>query len=82
MSAADDPEQRASASGSGTFCAMPAGDRKMPEPIVMPMTSATELQRPSVRGKRSVGRGHGGDSYAMADAMARCASVTAVSIAI
>ena len=29
---------------------MPAGERKMPEPIVMPMTSATELQRPSVRG--------------------------------
>jgi hypothetical protein len=39
--------------GSGTFCAMPAGDRKMPEPIVMPITSATELQRPNVRGNRS-----------------------------
>ncbi len=39
--------------GSGTFCAMPAGDRKIPEPMVIPTTSATELQRPSVRGSRS-----------------------------
>ncbi len=29
---------------------MPAGDRKMPEPIVIPMTNATELQSPNVRG--------------------------------
>ena len=36
--------------GLGTFCAIPAGERKIPEPIVMPMTSATELQRPRVRG--------------------------------
>ena len=41
--------------GLGTFWAMPAGERKMPEPIVMPMTSATELQRPRVRGRRPVG---------------------------
>ena len=34
---------------------MPAGDRKMPEPMVMPMTSATELHRPRVRGRRPVG---------------------------
>src|SRR5262245_6279861 len=33
---------------------MPAGDRKMPEPIVIPTTSAMELQRPRVRGRRSV----------------------------
>jgi hypothetical protein len=32
---------------------MPAGERKIPEPIVMPITRATELQRPSVRGRRS-----------------------------
>ena len=38
-------------SGLGTFCAIPAGDRNMPEPIVMPITSATELQSPSRRGK-------------------------------
>src|SRR5438094_7066549 len=38
-------------SGLGTFWAIPAGDRKMPEPIVMPITSATELQSPSRRGK-------------------------------
>ena len=29
---------------------MPAGERKMPEPIVVPMTTATALQRPSRRG--------------------------------
>src|SRR5262249_13427462 len=29
---------------------MPAGDRKMPDPIVMPTTRATELHSPSVRG--------------------------------
>ncbi len=28
---------------------MPAGERKIPEPIVEPMTTATALQRPRVR---------------------------------
>src|SRR5262245_3053514 len=42
--------------GCGTFWAIPAGDRKMPDPIVIPTTSATELQRPSVRGNLSVMR--------------------------
>jgi hypothetical protein len=37
-------------SGSGTLAATPAGDRKIPEPIVMPMTIAAALQIPSVRG--------------------------------
>src|SRR5262245_13027411 len=36
--------------GSGTFWAIPAGERKMPEPIVIPTTSATELHSPRVRG--------------------------------
>ncbi|OFW13193.1 MAG: hypothetical protein A3F69_00245 [Acidobacteria bacterium RIFCSPLOWO2_12_FULL_66_10] len=40
-------------SGSGACRAIPAGDRKMPEPIVMPTTSATELQGPRVLGRRS-----------------------------
>ena len=45
------PVNRAAASmGSGTFWAIPAGERKIPEPIVIPTTSATELQSPSVRG--------------------------------
>ena len=35
--------------GSGTRVAMPAGVRKMPPPIVMPMTRPIELQRPSLR---------------------------------
>jgi hypothetical protein len=39
--------------GLGTFCAMPAGARKMPEPIVMPTTRATELQSPRVLGSFS-----------------------------
>src|SRR5262249_48431020 len=39
--------------GSGTFCAIPAGERQMPEPSAIPTTSATPLQRPSVRGRRS-----------------------------
>ena len=39
--------------GFGTFCAIPAGERKMPDPIVMPTTSATELHNPSVRGSLS-----------------------------
>ena len=51
MSAAERPTAASIASGLGTFWAMPAGERKMPEPIVMPTTSATELQKPSVRGR-------------------------------
>ncbi len=35
--------------GSGTRVAMPAGVRKMPPPIVMPMTRPIELKRPSLR---------------------------------
>src|SRR5207237_829171 len=36
--------------GLGACRAMPAGDRKMPDPMVMPTTSATELHSPRVRG--------------------------------
>src|SRR5262252_4371416 len=36
--------------GPGSRFAIPAGVRKMPEPMVMPMTTATALQRPSCRG--------------------------------
>ena len=35
--------------GSGTRVAMPAGVRKMPPPMVMPITRPIELQRPSRR---------------------------------
>ena len=35
--------------GSGTRVAMPAGVRKMPPPIVMPITRPIELKRPSRR---------------------------------
>ena len=35
--------------GSGTRSAMPAGVRKMPPPIVMPITSPIELNSPSER---------------------------------
>ena len=38
-----------------------AGVRKMPEPIVIPMTRATELHRPSVRGSFSDRNGAGED---------------------
>src|SRR5580704_6133061 len=41
--------------GLGTRRAIPAGDRKMPDPIVIPTTIATELQMPSLRGNRSTG---------------------------
>jgi hypothetical protein len=37
-------------SGAATLAATPAGDRKIPEPIVMPTTIAAALQIPSVRG--------------------------------
>jgi len=32
--------------GPGILSAIPAGDRKMPEPIVEPTTTAVALQRP------------------------------------
>ncbi len=35
--------------GSGTRVAMPAGVRKMPPPIVMPITRPIELHKPSLR---------------------------------
>src|ERR1700730_18063225 len=40
--------------GSGRSRETPAGARKMPDPIVMPTTSPTELQRPRVLGRRPV----------------------------
>jgi hypothetical protein len=42
-----DREQR---KRSGSLFAMPAGDRKIPEPIVEPTRTATALQRPRRRG--------------------------------
>src|SRR5215831_10681852 len=49
-----------SGNGPGSRFAMPAGVRKIPEPIVMPMTTATALQRPSCRGSvPGVERGDG-----------------------
>ena len=36
-------------SGPGSLAAMPAGDLKMPDPMVDPMTTATALQTPSLR---------------------------------
>jgi hypothetical protein len=41
--------------GPGSFLAIPAGVRKIPDPIVMPMTTATALHRPSRRGSASAG---------------------------
>src|SRR6476469_8580260 len=38
-----------SGSGPGSLAAMPAGERKIPEPIVDPTSTATALQRPSCR---------------------------------
>ena len=45
---ADDPHASIIA-GSGTRVAMPAGVRKMPPPMVMPMTMPIELQSPRRR---------------------------------
>src|SRR5256885_16442672 len=39
-----------SGSGPGSLSAMPAGDRKIPDPMVEPTRTATALQRPSRRG--------------------------------
>jgi hypothetical protein len=36
-------------SGPGSLSAMPAGERKMPEPMVEPMTTAIALHRPMLR---------------------------------
>jgi hypothetical protein len=38
-------------SGPGIRSAMPAGDRKMPDPIVDPTTTAVALQTPIRRGR-------------------------------
>ena len=43
--------------GSGTREAMPAGVRKMPPPIVMPMTMPIELSRPRLRTSLAIGGG-------------------------
>src|SRR5204863_8341682 len=43
------PQTASIVSGSGTRAAMAAGVRKMPEPIVMPMTNPIELQKPRRR---------------------------------
>ena len=44
-----------SGSGPGSRSAMLAGERKMPEPIVVPMTTATALHKPSRRGSAEGG---------------------------
>ena len=36
--------------GPGSLSAIPAGDRKMPEPIVVPTRTAIALHRPNRRG--------------------------------
>ena len=41
------------AAGPGRRFVTPAGVRKIPEPMVMPMTTAMQLQRPSFRGSSS-----------------------------
>lgn len=52
-----------SGAGPGNRLAMLAGERKIPEPIVVPMTTATALQSPSRRGSADGGStGGGGDS--------------------
>src|SRR5215212_125356 len=40
--------------GSGSSRAIPTGVRKMPEPMVIPTTSPTELHKPRVLGRRPV----------------------------
>src|SRR3954471_22544777 len=42
-------------SGPGKRVAILAGDRKMPEPIVVPMTTATALHKPRRRGSADGG---------------------------
>ena len=49
--------------GLGAWREIPAGDRKIPEPMVMPTTSATELHSPSVRGRRPSGTFIGPQAY-------------------
>ena len=44
--------------GSGTRVAMPAGVRKMPPPMVMPITRPIELKRPSLRTSVAIERGY------------------------
>jgi hypothetical protein len=40
-------------SGPGSFVAIPAGDLKIPDPIVDPTRIATAVQRPILRGSPS-----------------------------
>ena len=47
--AADDPAPKASTSDPARASAMPAGVRKIPPPMVMPMTMPIELQSPRRR---------------------------------
>src|SRR5207237_10829947 len=54
-------------SGPGSLAAIPAGERKIPEPMVEPTRTATELQRPSRRGND--------DARANSESV-RCASET------
>ena len=42
--------------GPGSLSAMPAGERKIPEPIVEPMTTATALQKPMRRARTGASR--------------------------
>ena len=44
-----------SGTGPGSRSVMLAGERKMPEPIVVPMTTATALQSPNRRGSADGG---------------------------
>ena len=50
--------------GPGSLSAMPAGDRKIPEPTVEPMTTAMALQRPMRRSRPEVGVADMRRSYA------------------
>ena len=54
---AGDPDAHHQPPGSAPAARCRPGDRKMPEPIVMPTTSAMPLHRPSVRGRRDGGWG-------------------------
>src|SRR5215211_7327287 len=56
-----------SGSGPGSLSAMPAGERKIPEPIVEPTSTATALQRPSWRVRDGAGASAGAGILAGAD---------------
>src|SRR5690348_11379625 len=55
--------------GPGSFAAIPAGERKIPEPIVDPTRTATAVQRPILRG-RAV---RGGGAFMPGNVLARTA---------